>query len=117
MASNGGRRRAAAARGNVPPTRIRSVVTARRHGGSLRFAHAGGVGGYTSGETMSSHRDRICALTSLSPAPHQVAAQRAALQSWMDADLEIHSFQHPSEVDTIKSLYAVDVVPVPRTTA
>ena len=46
---------------------------------------------------MSPHSDRICALTSLSPAPHHVAAQRAALQSWMDADLEIHSFNHPSE--------------------
>jgi FkbM family methyltransferase len=65
---------------------------------------------------MSLHRDRICALTSLSPAPHQVAAQRAALQSWVEADLEIHSFNHPSERDAIASCYDVDIVPVTRTT-
>jgi FkbM family methyltransferase len=66
---------------------------------------------------MSPDRDRICALTSLSPAPHQVAAQRAALQSWADADLEIHSFNHPSERDAIVSSYDVDVLAVTRTTA
>jgi 2-O-methyltransferase len=66
---------------------------------------------------MSPHRGRICALTSLSPAPHHVAAQRAALQSWIDADLEIYSFNHPSEHDTVASWYGVDVVPVSRTTA
>jgi FkbM family methyltransferase len=66
---------------------------------------------------MSPACDRISALTSLSPAPHQVAGQRAALQSWSDAGLEIHSFNHPGEHDAIASCYGVDVVPVSRTTA
>ncbi|HEX6463611.1 MAG TPA: FkbM family methyltransferase [Vicinamibacterales bacterium] len=66
---------------------------------------------------MSPSRDRIRALTSLSPSAHSAMAQRAALQSWANADLEIHSFNHPSERDAIAATYGVDVVPVDRTTA
>jgi FkbM family methyltransferase len=61
--------------------------------------------------------DCICALTSLSPAPQHLATQRAALRTWADAGLQVQSFNHPSEIEALGSLYDVTFVPVARTSA
>ena len=66
---------------------------------------------------MTPTREPMYALTSLSPAAHHVPAQRAALQSWAAAGLEVRSFNHPAEIETLRSLYDVEFVPSPRTTA
>lgn len=55
------------------------------------------------------------ALTSLSPAPHQVDAQRAAIASWKAAGLHVRSFNHPSEIAALTPVYDVEWVPVDGT--
>ena len=57
------------------------------------------------------------ALTSLSPAPRHVEGQRAAVRTWAQAGLQVQSFNHPSEIDALASLYDVPFVPTARTSA
>jgi FkbM family methyltransferase len=52
------------------------------------------------------------ALTSLSPAAHQVDAQRTAVASWRAAGLDVRSFNHPTEIAALAPIYDVDFVPV-----
>jgi FkbM family methyltransferase len=59
----------------------------------------------------------IHALTSLSPAPQSLHAQRAALQTWREAGLQVWSFNHPSEADAIAASYDTNLVVVERTSA
>src|SRR6266545_307290 len=56
------------------------------------------------------------ALTSLSPAAHQLEAQRTAVASWRAAGLEVRSFNHPSEIATLEPVYDVELIPVECTT-
>lgn len=57
----------------------------------------------------------IFALTSLSPAAKSVDAQQRAIATWREAGLQVRSFNHPSEIDTLASRYDVEFVPVERT--
>lgn len=59
--------------------------------------------------------EQIFALTSLSPAASRAGVQEACLQSWRAAGLQIRSFNHPSEVSRLTSLYPVEFVPVTQT--
>lgn len=58
----------------------------------------------------------LCALTSLSPADHQVDAQRRAIGSWRDAGLEVRSINHPDEIRALAPRFDVEFVPADRTT-
>ncbi|HEX6096506.1 MAG TPA: FkbM family methyltransferase [Thermoanaerobaculia bacterium] len=57
----------------------------------------------------------VYALTSLSPAEQSVEVQRRAIASWREAGMQVRSFNHPSEIATLAARYAVDFVPVERT--
>src|SRR5688572_25431550 len=56
------------------------------------------------------------ALTSLSPAPHRLDAQQAAVRTWRAAGLQVRSFNHPSEIAALAPVYDVEFIPVDRTT-
>jgi 2-O-methyltransferase len=56
-------------------------------------------------------QESIFALTSLSPAPNRVEAQRLALLSWRQAGLQVRSFNHPSEITRLAALYPAEYVP------
>jgi hypothetical protein len=45
-----------------------------------------------------------------------VDAQQRAVASWRQAGLEVRSFNHPSEIAVLSSLYDVEFVPVEQTT-
>jgi FkbM family methyltransferase len=59
----------------------------------------------------------IFALTSLSPAQHNVALTQACIKSWRDAGLQVRVFNHPGEIPELAKLYDLDFVPVAETTA
>jgi 2-O-methyltransferase len=60
-------------------------------------------------------QESIFALTSLSPMPWRTPLQRASINSWRDAGLSVCSLNHPSEIESLASLYDVDWIPVVHT--
>ena len=61
--------------------------------------------------------DTIIAVTSLSPALWRVPLQKACVDSWRNAGLQVCSFNHPSEIAVLNSRYDIDWVPVEKTSA
>lgn len=59
----------------------------------------------------------VFALTSLSPSEHSLDAQQRAVASWREAGLQVRSFNHPSEIGVLSSLYDVELVSVEQTSA
>lgn len=55
------------------------------------------------------------ALTSLNPNPAKGAIQTACLATWRAAGLEPVSFNHPSEIEGLRAVHAVEYVPVEQT--
>jgi FkbM family methyltransferase len=60
-------------------------------------------------------QESIFALTSLSPVPWRMPVQSASISSWRDAGLQVCSLNHPSEIESLASLYDVEWVPVAHT--
>jgi FkbM family methyltransferase len=61
-------------------------------------------------------RQAVRALTSLAPGPDALARQRAAIDSWRRAGVEVFSYNHPSEIAALGPSYEVAFVPVEQTT-
>jgi FkbM family methyltransferase len=61
--------------------------------------------------------DPLFALTSLAPGPDHQPRQQAAIASWRNAGLDVHSLNHPSEIAVLAAAYDVSFVPVEQTTA
>ncbi len=59
--------------------------------------------------------DPVFAVTSLSPALSRVPVQKACIESWRRAGLRVFSFNHPSEIATLRPRYDVEWVPVEKT--
>jgi FkbM family methyltransferase len=100
------------------------LETSYLRGPTPDVAHAGvafhETMGYTTsqpqgGETVA--QEVILALTSLSPAPENVALTQTCIKSWRDAGLQVHVFSHPEGIAALAKLYDVDFVPVAETTA
>jgi FkbM family methyltransferase len=62
-------------------------------------------------------REVVTALTSLAPARDRVAHHQVCIASWRRAGVEVSSFNHPSEIAVLRSLYDVSFVPVSDTAA
>jgi FkbM family methyltransferase len=61
--------------------------------------------------------ERILALTSLPPRTHDAARQRACIQSWHQAGMEVYSFNHPAEIEVLSGHFDVNFVSVTDTTS
>ncbi|MGA2129882.1 MAG: hypothetical protein ABSG76_27435, partial [Xanthobacteraceae bacterium] len=57
----------------------------------------------------------IVAATSLSPDIRKVNRQQACIGSWLQAELRVVSFNHPSEIAVLRQWYDIDFVPVEDT--
>ncbi|HXM36948.1 MAG TPA: hypothetical protein VN920_17255, partial [Pyrinomonadaceae bacterium] len=62
-------------------------------------------------------QESIFALTSLSPRQENAQLSAECIASWRDAGLQVRAFNHPSEIAELATLYDVDFVPVPETSA
>jgi FkbM family methyltransferase len=56
--------------------------------------------------------DPLFALTSLSPSPDRAGIQRQCLESWHKSGLQIRSFNHPSEIESLRSFPHVEFIAV-----
>ena len=57
----------------------------------------------------------IYALTSLNPSERAAGAQHRAIATWRAAGMDVLSFNHPTEIETLASQYDVELVPVDQT--
>jgi 2-O-methyltransferase len=62
-------------------------------------------------------RETLAAFTSLAPGQDRAAHHNVCIASWQSAGAEIFSFNHPSEIAALRSLYEVNFVPVWETSA
>src|SRR5258707_4891242 len=62
-------------------------------------------------------RETLAAFTSLAPGQDRAAHHHVCIESWRRAGAEIFSFNHPSEIAALRSLYDINFVPVCETSA
>src|SRR6202034_1036044 len=56
--------------------------------------------------------DCVFALTSLSPSPSRAVVQGQCIQSWLNAGLQVRSFNYSSEFSSLRSFPGVEFISV-----